>query len=174
MELKDEHFETVYQAFSDDARHYQLDVPPGHYPFLTAVKDYAVHYLEYWCQDIPLIQPVSLDVILDPAGSYGLHVPRQGRREWPDGYFRPMSLDKYRAGKRTLPRRDICHRAGGRRPRAPVLVNPVKEVCPDSKMAAYLIQIQTPSGAPSWSKCGLRIQDSEGHCGAAAIFHSPL
>lgn len=65
VELKDEHFETVYQAFSDDAGHYQLDVPPGHYPFLTAVKDYAVHYLEYWCQDIPLIQPVSLDVILD-------------------------------------------------------------------------------------------------------------
>ena len=64
VELKDEHFETVYQAFSDDAGHYQLDVPPGHYPFLTAVKDYAVHYLEYWCQDIPLIQPLSLDVNL--------------------------------------------------------------------------------------------------------------
>lgn len=33
VELKDEHFETVYQAFSDEAGRYQLDVPPGHYPF---------------------------------------------------------------------------------------------------------------------------------------------
>ena len=74
VELKDEHFETVYQAFSDDAGHYQLDVPPGHYPFLTAVKDYAVHYLEYWCQDIPLTKPLSLDVSFDRLEVYGLHV----------------------------------------------------------------------------------------------------
>lgn len=176
VELKDEHFETVYQAFSDDAGHYQLDVPPGHYPFLTAVKDYAVHYLEYWCQDIPLIQPVSLDVILDRLEVYGLHVfPVKGAGNGLMAYFRPMSLDKYQRGEKDLAPEGISVTALVDGAPASVLqVNPVQEVCPDSKMAAYLIQIQTPSGAPSWSKCELRIQDSEGHCGAAAIFHSPL
>ena len=106
VDLKDEHFETVYQAFSDYAGHYQLDVPPGHYPFLTAVKDYAVHYLEYWCQDIPLIQPVSLDVILDRLEVYGLHVfPVKGAGNGLMAYFRPRAWTNTSAGKRTLPQK---------------------------------------------------------------------
>lgn len=74
VELKDKNFETLYQTHSDATGHYQLDVPPGCYPFLTAVKEYAVQYLEYWCQDIPLTKPLSLDVSFDRLEVYGLHV----------------------------------------------------------------------------------------------------
>lgn len=140
------------------------------------MKDYAVHYLEYWCQDIPLIQPVSLDVTLDRLEVYGLHVfPVKGAGNGLMAYFRPMSLDKYQRGETDLAPEGITVAALVDGVSAPVLqVNPVQEICPDGKMAAYLVQIQTPPGVPSWNKCELQIQDSQGHCGAAAIFRSPL
>ena len=107
VELKDKNFETLYQTLSDERGRYQLDVPPDCYPFLTAVKEYAVHYLEYWCQDIPLTKPLSLDVSFDRLEVYGLHVfPVKGAGNGLMAYFRPMSLDKYQRGEKgTLPQK---------------------------------------------------------------------
>ena len=175
VDLKDEHFETVYQAFSDDAGHYQLDVPPGHYPFLTAVKDYAVHYLEYWCQDIPLTKPLSLDVSFDRLEVYGLHVfPVKGAGNGLMAYFRPMSLDKYQRGEKDLAPEGISVTALVDGAPAPILqVSPVKEVTGGQEMTAYLVQIQAPSGGTVWNKCELQIQDQNSNYGAAAIFHRP-
>ena len=175
VELKDEHFETVYQAFSDDAGHYQLDVPPGHYPFLTAVKEYAVQYLEYWCQDIPLTKPLSLDVSFDRLEVYGLHVfPVKGAGNGLMAYFRPMSLDKYQRGEKDLAPEGISVTALVDGATAPILqVSPVKEVAGGQEMTAYLVQIQAPSGGTVWNKCELQIQDQDSNYGAAAIFHRP-
>lgn len=175
VDLKDEHFETVYQAFSDDAGYYQLDVPPGHYPFLTAVKDYAVHYLEYWCQDIPLTKPLSLDVSFDRLEVYGLHVfPVKGAGNGLMAYFRPMSLDKYQRGEKDLAPEGISVTALVDGAPAPILqVSPVKEVAGGQEMTAYLVQIQAPSGGTVWNKCELQIQDQDSNYGAAAIFHRP-
>ena len=47
VELKNEQFETVYEAVSDEAGRFSLSVPDGVYPFLTAVREYGVRYLEY-------------------------------------------------------------------------------------------------------------------------------
>ena len=175
VDLKDEHFETAYQAFSDDAGYYQLDVPPGHYPFLTAVKDYAVHYLEYWCQDIPLTKPLSLDVSFDRLEVYGLHVfPVKGAGNGLMAYFRPMSLDKYQRGEKDLAPEGISVTALVDGAPAPILqVSPVKEVTGGQEMTAYLVQIQAPSGGTVWNKCELQIQDQDSNYGAAAIFHRP-
>lgn len=175
VDLKDEHFETVYQAFSDDAGHYQLDVPPGHYPFLTAVKEYAVQYLEYWCQDIPLTKPLSLDVSFDRLEVYGLHVfPVKGAGNGLMAYFRPMSLDKYQRGEKDLAPEGISVTALVDGAPAPILqVSPVKEVAGGQEMTAYLVQIQAPSGGTVWNKCELQIQDQDSNYGAAAIFHRP-
>lgn len=175
VELKDEHFETVYQAFSDDAGHYQLDVPPGCYPFLTAVKEYAVQYLEYWCQDIPLTKPLSLDVSFDRLEVYGLHVfAFKGAGNGWMAYCRPMSLDKFQQGKQDPAPEGLSFTALLDGSPAPILqVSPVKEVAGGQEMTAYLVQIQAPSGGTVWNKCELQIQDQDSNYGAAAIFHRP-
>ena len=52
VEVKDEGFQTIYQTLSDAQGAYSIDLPSGKYPFVTAVKDYGVKNLEYWCQNI--------------------------------------------------------------------------------------------------------------------------
>ena len=41
IEIKNENFETIYQTFSDGSGKFELCVPDGVYPFLTAVRDYG-------------------------------------------------------------------------------------------------------------------------------------
>lgn len=175
MELKDKNFETLYQTLSDERGRYQLDVPPGCYPFLTAVKEYAVQYLEYWCQDIPLTKPLSLDVSFDRLEVYGLHAfAVKGAGNGWMAYCRPMSLDKFQQGKQDLAPGGLSFTALLDGSPAPILqVSPVKEVAGGQEMTAYLVQIQAPSGGTVWNKCELQVQDQDGNYGAAAIFHCP-
>ena len=175
VELKDKNFETLYQTLSDERGRYQLDVPPGCYPFLTAVKEYAVQYLEYWCQDIPLTKPLSLDVSFDRLEVYGLHAfAVKGAGNGWMAYCRPMSLDKFQQGKQDLAPGGLSFTALLDGSPAPILqVSPVKEVAGEQEMTAYLIQIQAPSAGMVSNKCELQIQDQDGNYGAAAIFHCP-
>ena len=73
IEVKGESFITLFRAESNESGYYKLDIPAGKYPFLTAVKDYGVNYLEYWCQNITLQNDMSLDVSFDKLEIYGLH-----------------------------------------------------------------------------------------------------
>ena len=65
VEVKGENFVTLFSTESKEDGRYVLDIPAGQYPFLTAVKDYGVNYLEYWCQNISLHANMSLDVSFD-------------------------------------------------------------------------------------------------------------
>ena len=100
VEIKNENFETMYQTLSDESGNFELCVPDGVYPFLTAVRNYGDQYLEYWAQNIPAQQEPELHIRIDTLEVYGLHAfIVKGAANALSIYFRPMSLEKYKAGE---------------------------------------------------------------------------
>lgn len=171
VELKDEHFRTVFSAGSDEKGEYAMAAEKGVYPFLTAVKDYAARNLEYWCQNLDLNQDIRLDIRFDKLELYGLHAFHIKGGENPlMVYFRPMSLDKFLAGERDIAPeiQTIEARLDG----APVPVfgsTPVKELASDGEMTAYLLQLKAEN--TDWKKLELSLWDTEENFGMAAIFN---
>ena len=103
VEIKDADFQTLYWTESDEQGFYQIDAANAVYPFVAAVKDYGVRYLEYWCQNLDLNQDQRLDVRFDTLEVYGLHAFFvKGGLNALMGYFRPMSLDKFQKGERDI------------------------------------------------------------------------
>lgn len=171
VELKNDGFQTVCSAVTDEKGQYVLDAEPKGYPFLTAVKDYAVKNLEYWCQNLDLRQDVCLDIRFDKLEIYGLHAfCIKGGVNPLMVYFRPMSLDKFLAGERDIAptiqtieaKLDGCS--------APVLhINPIKELAEEDEMTAYLVQLDAKH--KEWNKLEISLWDTEGNFGMAAIFN---
>lgn len=176
VEIKGDDFATIYSTESDEAGYYKFDIPEGHYPFLIAVKDYAVNFLEYWCQNIPLQSDMSLDVSFDTLEVYGLHVfTVKGGGNSLMAYFRPMSLLKFQQGEPDIAPEDISVKVIIDGMECPVInTNAVKEFAGDRDMSAYLIQVDT-SGIPMpWNKFDIHIIDKDSHYGAAAIFNTSI
>lgn len=171
VELKDETFQTVFSAVSDENGRYALEAEKDVYPFLTAVKDYALNNLEYWCQNLDLRQDLRLDIRFDRLELYGLHAFRiKGGVNPLMVYFRPMSLDKFLAGEKDIaPELQIVEaKLDGQR--IPVLrINPVKELAEEDEMSAYLIQLEAEP--KDWKKLELSVWDTEGNFGMAGIFN---
>ena len=178
IELKDDQFRTIYQTQSDEKGFYSLNVPAGIYPFLTAVRDYAEQYLEYWCHNIDLSQDRILNICFDTLEIYGLHV-FQVKGAYPSlmAYFRPMSLEKWKNGDT-----DICPDIKSIR----VFVNAkevsileqsrVIEFIGDRRMGAYLIQVAFPANERKWDRFDVEIRDSIDSFGKATLFsdsHKP-
>lgn len=170
IEIKNHSFATIYCAESNEEGYYQFDIPEGKYPFLTAVKDYAVNYLEYWCQNIPLLENTSLDISFDTLEIYGLHVfSVKGAGNGLMIYFRPMSLVKFQEGNENIAPDDISIRVEvDGKETAIIAKNTVVEVAADREMTAYLIQVE---GTDAWNKIEIQIVDADSHYGAAAIFN---
>lgn len=171
VEIKDDSFQTVYKTRSDESGRYSMELPSGRYPFLIAVREYGVRYLEYWCNDIDLTQNRELDIRIDSLEVYGLNVFRiKGAYPALTVYFRPMSLIKYQRGET-----DICPDIKRIRvcidgEEVPVLTeNKVSEFIGEGSLYAYLIQVGLPSSG-KWERLDLEIFDSEDAYGAASIF----
>lgn len=173
IEVKGEDFITLYRAESNESGYYQLDIPSGRYPFLTAVKDYGVHDLEYWCQNISLQSDMSLDVSFGKLEIYGLHVfSVKGAGNGLMAYFRPMSLVKFQQGERDIAPENMTLKAFVDGSETPVLMtNLVKEIAEDREMSAYLIQVDTSGIDGKWHKFDLQIKDKDCGYGAATIFN---
>lgn len=173
IEVKGEDFITLYRAESNESGYYQLDIPSGRYPFLTAVKDYGVHDLEYWCQNISLQSDMSLDVSFGKLEIYGLHVfSVKGAGNGLMAYFRPMSLVKFQQGERDIAPENMTLKAFVDGFETPVLTtNLVKEIAEDREMSAYLIQVDTSGIDGKWHKFDLQIKDKDCGYGAATIFN---
>lgn len=171
VELKDESFRTVFSTVSDDEGNYTLDAQPGIYPFLIAVKDYAVNNLEYWCQNLDLRQALRLDIRFDKLEIYGLHTFHvKGGTNPLMVYFRPMSLEKFLAGEKDISpdMKTIEAKLDG--VPVPVLMkNPIREVAEDDEMTAYLLQLDEKN--LNWKKLELSVWDTEENFGMAAIFN---
>lgn len=172
VEVKDEGFQTIYQTLSDAQGAYSIDLPSGKYPFVTAVKDYGVKNLEYWCQNINLAQDLQLDIRFDTLEIYGLHVfSVKGAYPSLMVYFRPMSLEKYKKGDM-----DICPTIKS----VHVFVNSVEvfileqskvlEYIGDRALSAFLLQVEMPKNINRWNRVDIEIRDNDDAYGMASIF----
>lgn len=172
VEIKGEDFITIYSTESDEKGYYRFDIPESTYPFMIAVKDYAVKYLEYWSQNIPLTQNMSLDVRVDMLEIYGLHAFRvKGAGNTLMIYFRPMSLAKFQQGEKDIAPELAAVKVVIDEKEVPVILqNEVKEFAGGKNMMAYLIQVDTSDIGKEWKKLEVEIRDKEDNFGAASIF----
>ncbi len=176
VEIKGESFDTLFSTESNEDGYYMLDIPAGRYPFLTAVKDYGINYLEYWCQNISLQADMSLNVSFDKLEIYGLHVfSVKGAGNSLMAYFRPMSLPKFRQGLQDIAPENLVIKASIDGQERPVIhTNPVKELTEGLELSAYLIQVETSGRDIPWHKFDLQITDADRHYGAATIFNQDV
>ncbi len=176
IEIKNEKFETMYQAFSDESGKFELCVPDGTYPFLTAVRSYGDQYLEYWAQNVPAQQEQELHIRIDTLEVYGLHAfTVKGAANALSIYFRPMSLERFKAGEADiapiLTENDIAVTVNGRESKVYV-VNMVREYIGEEGgyLSACLIQASIPDGVEEWERIDIAISDPEKHIGCATLF----
>ena len=176
IEVKNEKFETMYQTLSDESGKFELCVPDGSYPFLTAVCDYGGQYLEYWAQNVPAQREPELHIRIDTLEVYGLHAfIVKGAANTLSIYFRPMSLEKFKAGEDdiapVLTENDITVTVNGRESKIYV-VNLVREYVGEERrcLSAYLIQSSIPEGIKEWERIDITICDTEKHIGCATLF----
>lgn len=174
VQVKDERFQTLYSAESDEQGYYEIHAADGIYPFVIAVKDYAVNNLEYWCQNVDLRQDQRLDMPFDKLEVYGLHgFFVKGGQNALMVYFRPMSLAKFQAGEADIAPTIESIKATLDGVDAKVLVtNEVKESIGDGELTAYLIHIENPRTQREWNRLDLEIWDQAENFGAATIFHN--
>lgn len=173
VEIKDEQFQTIYAAVSDEHGYYEIEADAAVYPFVTAVKEYAVQYLEYWCQNIDLRQEQRLDIRMDMLEIYGLHTFRvKGGASALMVYFRPMSLAKFLAKEADIAPdiREIRATLDGEEVRV-LVTNQVKESIGETCLTACLIQIENPKRT-YWNRLDVEIWDQDGHYGAATLFNN--
>ena len=174
LEVKDENFVTLFSAESNDDGYYMLDIPAGLYPFLTAVKDYGVNFLEYWCQNISLQADMSLNLSFDKLEIYGLHVfSVKGAGNSLMVYFRPMSLPKFQQGMQDIAPDNIVIKASIDDQEVRVInTNSVKEFAGGCELSAYLIQVEIIESDVPWQKFDIQIRDADNHYGAATIYNN--
>lgn len=175
VELKNESFQTVYAAVSDEQGRFTLTVPEAIYPFLIAVRDYAVGYLEYWAHNVPAFDTLDLEIEVDTLELYGIHAfAVKGPGKALSIYFRPMSLGKFLAQEKEIaPDFDadgLTVRIDGQESEV-LVVNRVQEaVGAGAFLTAYLIQAALPENGEDWNRVDLRVRDREGNTGAATLF----
>ena len=174
VEVKGENFVTLFSTESNENGHYVLDIPVGKYPFLTAVKDYGVNCLEYWCQNISLQADMFLDLSFDKLEIYGLHVfSVKGAGNSLMAYFRPMSLPKFQQGMKDIaPEGMVIKVSIDNQEMRVINTNLVKEFAGDCELSAYLIQVETRKSDILWHKFDIQITDTNNHYGAATIYNN--
>lgn len=95
VEIKNDRFEAVYKACTDNAGEYEILVEKGLYMALTAYKDYKTKYLEYWAWNVPVYQDLQIDPRIGGIEVYAMNAFRpQGAYPSLFIYFRPMSLKR--------------------------------------------------------------------------------
>jgi len=108
VEIKNEHFETVYRAYTNNAGEYEILVKKGSYLALVACKDYKIKYLEYWAWNIPAYQNLHINPHIGGIEVYAMNAFRpQGAYPSLFIYFRPMSLRRYQEFKKKKTSRKV-------------------------------------------------------------------
>ncbi len=92
VELKDDSFNTIISKLTDKNGYFRIENNNETYAYLTAVKEYSLNYLEYWCRNINL-NNVYLNIVIDKLEIYNLQV--FDNDDFLIITFRPMSLIKY-------------------------------------------------------------------------------
>jgi hypothetical protein len=195
--LKDDRFEDVATAISDEDGRYSLAAPKGHYMALAAVKDYQIKNLEYWAWSVPATQNLEINPRFDRIEVYAINAWRpQGAYPSYQIYFRPMSLSRVvkkvvAAGGMEkfnklpvmdiapeLSKSDIQVSIDGQKV-AVLEVNRIREAAGQNQtMFGYLIQVELPEKETEWeySVINVTLKDSatdemgEGCCFVSKTF----
>ncbi len=175
VELKNEDFQTQYSAITNEQGRFVMTVPDMVYPYLTAVKDYAIDYLEYWCHNVPALDCLDLDIEIDKLEIYGINAFEvKGAAKTLSIWFRPMSLCKFQAQEKEIaPDFDIDSITVkiNEQQTEVVVVNRVNEyIGMEGCVTSYLIQAKLPEDVKNWNRVDLRLKDMDGHIGAATLF----
>lgn len=95
---KDKVFENSYETLTDRNGYFSLEVDPGTYYCVYAIKevDYGKTKLEYWAWNVPVYQDLEINPQYDRMEIYGVNgfEPQHGPFNSYMLYFRPMSLTK--------------------------------------------------------------------------------
>jgi len=95
VEIKDDHFKTIYKALTDSKGEYKIFVQKGSYLALMAHKDYKTKYLEYWAWNPPAYRDLQIDPRIGGIEVYAMNAFKpQGAYPSLLIYFRPMSLKR--------------------------------------------------------------------------------
>lgn len=174
VELKNDRFQTVYKTTSDENGCFELTVPDGIYPYLTAVRDYADKFLEYWAHNVPIYGELNLNVQIDKLEIYGINAfIIKGAATALSIYFRPMSLEKFKNGETDIApdfESDGIYVAVNGRKSEVLVVNRVREYVAPGFLTAYLIQVSLPDCAEEWERVDITIHDRDGNIGCATLF----
>lgn len=173
--VMDKFFEPLYTTYTDKKGNYKLDVENKEYPYLYAVKDYAVNNLEFWCQDIDLKENIEINAIIDKLEIYALKVFKiDGAYPALMIYFRPMSLaNKLQGLTDLLPDIDKFEITINDKKSEVYVVNQVEEfVGNGQKVKGYLLHISIPEeGLKEFNNyLSIQIIDKDGNLGQASTY----
>ncbi|WP_346889934.1 carboxypeptidase-like regulatory domain-containing protein [Clostridium sp. UBA1056] len=173
--VMDKFFEPLHTTYTDKKGNYKLDVENKEYPYLYAVKDYAVNNLEFWCQDIDLKENIEINAIIDKLEIYALKVFKiDGAYPALMIYFRPMSLaNKLQGLTDLLPDIDKFEITINDKKSEVYVVNQVEEfVGNGQKVKSYLLHISIPEeGLKEFNNyLSIQIIDKDGNLGQASTY----
>jgi len=97
VEIRDDHFNTIYKTLTDNKGEYKIFVQKGSYLALIAHKDYKTKNLEYWAWNPPAYNNLQIDPRIGGIEVYAMNAFKpQGAYPSLLIYFRPMSLKRSR------------------------------------------------------------------------------
>ena len=174
IELKNEDFETVYSVLSNKDGRFQFEQTKGKFPFLIAVKGYAVDYLEFWASNVDLSADTDLCIKIGDIELYGINTfSVKGAERAVFVYFRPMSLKKYKQGFKDISP-DIADSSISVKvdnKEANILsINKVNEYGGGQFMTAYLLQVQVSDY--SWKEITVELNDLDDSIGMTTVFNN--
>jgi len=158
VEIKNDHFETLYKTLSNAKGEYKMQVEKGLYFALMACKDYKTRYLEYWVWNVPAYRDLQFEPRIGQIEVYAMNAFKpQGAYPSLILYFRPMSLTRYQnLGGKTpanvssidisphLEKDDIEVKVNGK-PTEILELNKVREYAGGAtSIVAYLLQLTLP------------------------------
>lgn len=150
VELKDFNFETQIMRETDENGYFEFNEDTGVYPFLTAVKEYAENYLEFWALNVDLSMDHTFDIRIGKNEVYGSNVFCVSGAAYPLFlYFRPMSLKKFQDGDPDITpditKDSVCVKLDGRKVDILSLQQVKEGISEDgATMNAYLVQLKPP------------------------------
>lgn len=179
----------VYTTQTDELGNYSLEIKKGIYMALSAVKDYAVKKLEYWCWHLAAFEDMEINIRIDRLEVYGLNaflIQREIKISPFMIYFRPMSLKRYLqkgSSSNTEPIIDISPNLS--KEDIEVTINDQNVAVLElhkifeqvierpQKIIAYLMQVSTPDieNEKGYIKIHVAIKDNEtGEKGEGSLF----
>jgi hypothetical protein len=182
-------FTPVFSTTTNEKGEYLLEVDPGRYCALAAVKDYKTKNLEFWAWNVPASRDLEINARIDRMEVYGMNAFRvQGTTPISAFiYFRPMSLTRATSagileGKDTGPvieiapeltQEDIEVTVDGEKT-AILQINRVMEAAGEGKaIIGYLIQATLPQNwkADGFARICVAVRDRDtGERGEGILF----